>query len=57
MADTTTAPNNKSVAFKSKAVREMSGTSKSKAVAHKASRAIKRGLVSPKAAKRHLEAV
>lgn len=57
MAETVAAPNNKAVAFKGKPVREMSGTSKSKAVQHKASRAIKRGLVSEKAAKRHLGAV
>jgi hypothetical protein len=54
MAETTTAPNNKAVAFKAKPVREMASAGKSKAVHRKASRAIKRGLISEKAARRHL---
>jgi hypothetical protein len=51
MADTTTAPNNKAVAYggrKRKPLREPSGVARAK-------RAMKRGLISAKAAKRHLQ--
>jgi hypothetical protein len=49
MAETTPAPNNKQVAFKGKPMREM------KRVKKNASRAVKRGMISEKAAKKHLK--
>jgi hypothetical protein len=67
MADTTTAPNNKGVKFGSKPGREMAGTSAKnaegqpangkppKAIRKTAKRAIKRGMISPKAAAKHLK--
>ena len=60
MADTTTAPNNKATAFRGKPDREPAGVTNTapmkvkKATRKKASRAIKRGMISEKAAKRHL---
>lgn len=59
MADTTTAPANKAVNFgggrsEGKTMREPSGAAKKSATRKRAKSAIKRGLVSEKAAKRHL---
>lgn len=53
MADTTTQPNNKAVAFKGKPHREYvrKGEMSTKRAAR---RALKRGLISEKAAKKHL---
>lgn len=55
MADTTTAPNNKPVDFGDKVTREVSGAAKKSVVRKGAKRAIKRGMISEKAAKRHLK--
>ena len=69
MADTSAAPNNKPVKFGAKAGREMAGTrmnaedqpvdgkppKPAKAARKKAKSAIKRGMISPKAAARHLK--
>lgn len=62
MADSTTAPNNKPVSFGvKKPAREPAGITNaapikkpSKALRKNANRAIKRGMISPKAAKKHL---
>lgn len=68
MAESTTAPNNKPVTFGAKVVREPagvtdaapmkprapSGAAKKAVVRKKAKGAIKRGMISEKAAKRHL---
>lgn len=54
MAATTTAPNNKSVAYKGKPMREPSGAAKKSVTKKRAKSAINRGLISEKAAKRHL---
>jgi hypothetical protein len=57
MADTTSAPNNKPVTFRGKPEREASTPARpkiSKATKKRAKGAINRGLVSEKAAKRHL---
>lgn len=54
MADTTTAPNNKPVAFRGKPQRELAGAAKKSVTRKTAKRAIKRGMISEKAAKRHL---
>jgi hypothetical protein len=57
MAETTAAPNNKPVNFGRKTEGEASSVAKpkmAKATRKKASRAIKRGMISEKAAKRHL---
>jgi hypothetical protein len=54
MADTMTAPNNKPVNFGGKIAREPSGAAKKSVVRKKAKVAIKRGMISEKAAKRHL---
>lgn len=58
MAETPVAPNNKPVAFGTKPEREPSTVAakpkKSKALRKRASGAIKRGMISEKAAKRHL---
>jgi hypothetical protein len=53
MAETKTAPNNKTVAYRGKPKREPSGAVKRKR-AKSAKSAINRGLISNKAAKRHL---
>lgn len=66
MANTISAPNNKPVTFGAKPGREMAGTRKNaedqavdgkppKAVRKNAKRAIKRGMISPKAAAKHLK--
>lgn len=55
MSDTVAAPNNKSVAFKGAVTREPSGAAKTSVVRKKAKSAIKRGMISEKAAKRHLK--
>lgn len=56
MSETTAAPNNKPVAFGAKPDREMSGAGKPpKSIRKKANRAIKRGMISPKAAAKHLK--
>jgi len=60
MADTIAAPNNKPVAFRGNIARELAGDAVAKSVSPKrirkhASRAIKRGMISEKAAKRHLK--
>ena len=54
MADTSVAPNNKSVQFGTKVGREPAGVKPAKGLRKKASKAFKRGLISEKAAKRHL---
>lgn len=54
MAATTTAPNNKSIAFKGRVMREPSGAAKKSMVRKSAKRAMKRGMISEKAARRHL---
>lgn len=54
MAETTIAPNNKAVAFGVKPARELGGAAKKSVVRKKAKRAIKRGIISEKAAKKHL---
>lgn len=54
MADTAVAPNNKAVAFKGKVDRELAGAAKKSVTRKVAKKAIKRGLISEKAAKRHL---
>jgi hypothetical protein len=54
MADTTTAPNNKPVAFKGKVTRELAGAAKKSVTRKRAKKAIQRGMISEKAAKRHL---
>lgn len=54
MADTVAAPNNKAVAFKGKPMREPSGAAKKSMVRKKAKKAITRGMISEKAAARHL---
>ena len=54
MAQTTTAPNNKTVVYKGKSKREPSGAAKKSVTRKKAKPAINRGLISEKAAKRHL---
>jgi hypothetical protein len=57
MSATTTAPNNKSVTFKAKPMREPSGAAKNAMTRKKAKSAIRKGLVSEKAATRHLKGV
>ncbi len=64
MADTTTATNNKPVSFGVKTEREPAGVDNTapmkmpkKAVRKNAKSAMKRGLISEKAAKRHLSGV
>jgi hypothetical protein len=57
MSETTTAPNNKSVTFKAKPMREPSGAAKNAMTRKKAKSAIRKGLVSEKAATRHLKGV
>lgn len=57
MADTTTAPNNKPVAFKGKPERELAGAAKKSVTRRVAKGAMKRGMISEKAAKRHLGGV
>lgn len=55
MAETTVAPNNKAVTFGSKVHREPAGVKlKKPGVRNGAKRAMKRGLISQKAAKKHL---
>ena len=54
MAATLAAPNNKSVTYRAKPVREPSGAVKQAVTRKKAKGAMKRGLISEKAAKRHL---
>jgi hypothetical protein len=54
MADTTAAPNNKPVAFKAKPIREPSGAAKKSVIRKTAKGAIKRGMISEKAAAKHL---
>ena len=54
MAETPVAPNNKAVAFKGKPMREPSGVKKAM-TRKRAKKAISRGLISPKAAARHLK--
>ena len=54
MADTTAAPNNKAIAFKGKPIRELAGAAKTSTVRKKAKKAIRRGMISEKAAARHL---
>lgn len=54
MADTTAAPNNKPVAFKAKPMREVSGAAKKSVVRKKAKKAISRGMISERAAAKHL---
>lgn len=55
MADTAIAANNKSVAYGTKLVREPSGAAKKWVMRKNAKRSINRGLVSEKAAARHLK--
>jgi hypothetical protein len=55
MAETTSAPNNKPVAFKGAVTREPSGAAKKAVVRKKAKSAMKRGMISEKAAARHLK--
>jgi len=55
MTQTTTAPNNKTVAYKRKPMREPAGAAKKSVTRKKAKSAINRGLISEKAAKRHLD--
>lgn len=54
MADTRVAPNNKPVAFKGKVTRELAGAAKKSVTRKAAKKAIQRGMISEKAAKRHL---
>lgn len=54
MANTTTAPANKAVTYQGKPVREPSGAAKKAVTRKRAKRAIKVGMISEKAAKRHL---
>lgn len=54
MAGTTTAPANKAVAYQGKPQREPSGVVKKAVTRKRAKRAINRGMISEKAAKRHL---
>ncbi len=54
MAETTAAPANKAVAYQGKPLRAPSGAAKKSVVRKKAKSAINRGLVSEKAARRHL---
>lgn len=54
MAETPVAPNNKSVAFRGKPMREPAGAAKTSVQRVRAKRAIKRGAISEKAAKKHL---
>lgn len=54
MADTTAAPNNKAIAFKAKPQRELAGAAKKATVRKKAKKAISRGMISEKAAAKHL---
>lgn len=54
MALTTPAANNKAVAFKARPGREIAGAAKKSVIRKTAKRAIKRGAISGKAAKKHL---
>lgn len=54
MAETTVSPNNKPVAFRGKPERELSGAAKKSSTRKIAKRAMKRGMISEKAAKKHL---
>ncbi|EJN14736.1 hypothetical protein PMI42_01710 [Bradyrhizobium sp. YR681] len=54
MADTTSAPANKALAYQGRPRREPSGAAKKSVTRKRAKSAINRGLVSEKAAKRHL---
>lgn len=54
MADTTSAPPNKAIAYQGKPAREPAGAAKKSITRKKAKSAIKRGMISEKAAKRHL---
>lgn len=62
MSETIAAPNNKALAFKGKIEHEPAGVTNaapmkkkpSKALRKKASHAVKRGMISPKAAAKHL---
>lgn len=54
MTNTTAAPNNKAVAFKAKPMREPSGAAKKSVVRKKAKKAISRGMISERAAAKHL---
>lgn len=54
MSTTTPAPNNKSVPFRAKPVREPAGAAKASVTRVRAKRAIKRGAISETAAKKHL---
>jgi hypothetical protein len=54
MAETTTDANNKTVSYKRKPGREMVAALKPKSTKKRAKSAINRGLISNKAAKRHL---
>jgi hypothetical protein len=54
MANTVSAPNNKTVAFKGKPMRELSGAAKKSTVRKRAKKAVARGMISEKAAARHL---
>lgn len=54
MAETAAAPNNKAISFKAKPGREPSGAAKKSMVRKRAKKAVTRGLISEKAARRHL---
>ena len=55
MADSEAAENNKETAFKAKPMREPSGAAKKSAIRKKALGAINRGMISEKAAQKHLK--
>lgn len=55
MAVTTPAPNNKPVAFGVKPANELAGAAKKSVGKKRAKHAVKRGMISEKAAKRHLD--
>lgn len=54
MAETPVAPNNKAVAFRGKPAREIAGAAKKSVTRKRAKKAIQRGMISEKAAKKHL---
>lgn len=55
MASTTSAPNVKAVSFKGKPMREPAGAAKKSVTRKRAKKAMSRGLISEKAAARHLK--
>lgn len=54
MTGTTAAPNNKAIAFGNRPARELAGAAKKATVRKKAKKAISRGMISERAAAKHL---